>query len=236
MRTEHVVLPLALLSAAFLLGCQEQGSNPVAPSGLGIQAPDGLGIQAATGGSPGAAVDSMGKKPEKKPKQDKNVNVTLTGGMVGMLMGVKVFSDNGKQFAMNTGSQSSGTITTQFSFDLKSCLVENGTIEDDRVKFLFGELNRSGIPVVSPSLFLVQVDRRNNTKNDLQVTYDDGNGPIILGWAHRDPPTVTENPQEVFTFTGGQIRVGEDEGRDRIRILCPKVGAFSGFVKVVVER
>ena len=34
----HVLgVPLALLSAALLLGCQEQGSSPVGPEGLGPQ-------------------------------------------------------------------------------------------------------------------------------------------------------------------------------------------------------
>jgi hypothetical protein len=34
MRPQRVALPLALLSAAFLLGCQEQASGPVEPDGL----------------------------------------------------------------------------------------------------------------------------------------------------------------------------------------------------------
>jgi len=37
MKTQRAVLPLAFLSAALILGCQEQGSGPVEPEGLGPQ-------------------------------------------------------------------------------------------------------------------------------------------------------------------------------------------------------
>ena len=41
MKAHLTKVSLALLSAAFLLGCQEQGSEPVGPEGLEIQAKPG---------------------------------------------------------------------------------------------------------------------------------------------------------------------------------------------------
>lgn len=128
---------------------------------------------------------------------------------------------------MNTGAQSIGKITTNFS--AVNCLVEPQGSDPTRVARLFSQFDTATINCPSTSLFQVQVDRKGGRKNDLQITYDpDRKGPIILGWARRStPPMVSESPDEVFTFTGqsgSEIRVGEDEGNDRIRIFCPGKG------------
>ena len=236
MKAHLAKVSLALLSAAFLLGCQEQGSEPVGPEGLAPQFAKDK-----------ACPDSG--HPSCKPAEDddKTVTVTLSGGMEtsdGGLTGVKVFSDNNKKFSMNTGGPGTGgTIMTHFPAFVKAdCLVENDTDTDEDkavVALLKSQLDGASINVSDPSfsLFWVQVDRTTEEPdrgNDLQVTYElAGVGPVILGWAHRDRAAVSEDPGETFEFRGGQIRVGEDEGRskDRIRILCP-----SKLVTVTVTR
>ena len=53
MKSHLAKLTLALLSAAFLLGCQEQASGPVGPDGLGIQAKKGGNGKGGGGGGGG---------------------------------------------------------------------------------------------------------------------------------------------------------------------------------------
>ena len=225
MKAHLTKVSLALLSAAFLLGCQEQGSSPVGPEGLGP-------------GFANAKTKDCPAHPSCKPPSEdgQTVTVMLEGGMTGSLTFVKVFSDNGKKFAMNTTAQSSGTITMNFQGLKCSDEVPPHIDADDaaeRVKRLEILLTATTvIDVSSPlfSLFNVKVDRTtldlpDEKGNDLQVTYDpnDGFGGVILGWAHRDRATVSEDKDKgEFTFSGGQIRVGEEDGRprDRIRILC----------------
>ena len=120
--------------------------------------------------------------------------------MTGTLTEVKVFSDNDKKFAMNTGAQSTGMITMNFqSFDEGECLVEDPRGDAPAVARLKRQLNEAVIDVADPlfSLFNVKVDRTtlglpDEKGNDLQVTYDpnDRFGGVILGWAHRDRVTV----------------------------------------------
>ena len=45
MKTQRAVLPLALLSAAFMLACKDSTTNPLTP--------DGTPVQFAKGGNPG---------------------------------------------------------------------------------------------------------------------------------------------------------------------------------------
>ena len=161
--------------------------------------------------------------------------------MTGTLTEVKVFSDNDNKFSMNTGALSTGTIT--MNFGANGCVPEPLNAEAGAVERLKDQLT-DAVPDASNSLFSlfnVKVDRTtlglpDEKGNDLQVTYDpnDGFGGVILGWAHRDRATVSEDKVNgKFTFSGGQIRVGEEDGRprDRIRILCP-----SADVTVTVTR
>ena len=223
MKAHLTKVSLALLSAAFLLGCQEHGSEPVGPEGLGPEFAKVKNCNPVIGDV----------HPSCKPADDddKTVTVTLSGGMEASdddtLTGVKVFSDNDKKFAMNTTAQSRGTIT--MDFDAVVCVSEPIGANTDRVTRLQDQLTNPAIDV-SMALFEVRVDRRNNENNVLDVTYDpDEKGQVILGWARRDPISVRitrdNADNEVFTFTGGRIRVGEVEGRarDRIRILCSGV-------------
>ena len=218
----RLILPLAFASVAFMYGCQEQGSELVGPDGVATQGT----TQAAKGGNKG--------KPPKNDSGGATVTVTLGGGMTGELTNVKVFSDNNKKFAMNTDpNQSAGVIAMNFDIDTDECVAEPDNAETeavDRVKRLKAQLG-AHLPNANNSLFTlfnVKVDRTalgdQDKGHDLQFTYDpvDGGGGIILGWAHRDRAAVSEEAG-TFTFSGGQIRVGEEEGspRDRIRILCP---------------
>ena len=219
MKAHLAKVSLALLSAAFLLGCQEQGSEPVGPEGLGPEF---------------AKVKNCDPKAEdvhpscKPPKEDgQTVTVTLAGDMTGTLTFVKVFSDNGKKFAMNTIAGSSGIIAMKFE---ANCVADPLNADEGAVARLERQLDGS-VPDAADllfSLFNVKVDRTTDLAtrgNDLQVTYDDGSGGVILGWAHSDRAAVMETVSEnetVFVFSGGKIRVGEEDGKpsDRIRILC----------------
>ena len=148
---------------------------------------------------------------------------------------MKVFSDNDKKFSMNTVSEGTGDMITMH-FDKSTCEVEDPRGDADAVARLKSQL-RAEIDVSDASfgLFWVQADRTGTKDRDnvVDVTYDpDGLGRVILGWAHRFPPTVSEDREETFEFTGGRIRVAEDEGsaNDRISILCE---SSSGPVTVV---
>ena len=227
MKAHLAKVSLALLSAAFLLGCQEQGSEPVGPEGLG---PEFAKVKKCDGSNPHPSC----------PKEDgQTVTVTLAGGMKGELKFVKVFSDNGKKFSMNTTAESSGIITMNFV----KTKTKNNCGEEPLDAEVLTKVGRRKERLVGPvlslspdkpgvsllSLFNVKVDRTADGSptrgNDLQVTYDDGSGGVILGWAHSDRAAVMETVSEnetVFVFSGGKIRVGEEDGKpsDRIRILC----------------
>ena len=226
MKAHLAKVSLALLSAAFLLGCQEQGSEPVGPEGLGPEFTH-KGANKVHGGNKG------------DPKEDgQTVTVTLTGGMEGKLEFVKVFSDNGKKFAMNTIAESIGEIMMNFVVDTDKCK-EPDNADATAVNRLKEQLDGPKLSPDNPevsllsllSLFNVKVDRTADGSptrgNDLQVTYEpkDGSGGVILGWAHSARAAVKETGSDnktVFVFSKGQIRVGEEDGKpsDRIRILC----------------
>ncbi len=236
MKAHLAKVSLGLLSAAFLHGCQEQGSSPVGPEGLGpeFDKPNNEscppGVELVNGHCHGDA-----------NVEDKTVTVRLTGAMGGEATRLNVFSDNNKKFSMNTGGQSTGEI--RMNFQKLQCSEEvpphiDASDAATRVTRLESQLTTTvKVSDSSFDLFFVKVDRTTETadkNNDFQVTYDpDGLGGVILGWAHRSPPSVSETPAEVFAFTGGEIRVGEDEGRskDRIRILCSGAPAVTVMVK-----
>ena len=223
MKAHLAKVSLALLSTVFLFGCQERGSSPVGPEGLGPEFAKVKNCDPTKG-----KVHPSCNPPEE---DGQTVTVTLAGGMTGTLTEVKVFSDNDNKFAMNTTALSTGTITMHF--DATQCVPEPLDAKTGAVDRLKAQL-KGAVPDASNSLFSlfnVKVDRTtlglpDEKGNDLQVTYDpnDGFGGVILGWAHRDRATVSEDKDNgEFTFSGGQIRVGEEDGRprDRIRILCP---------------
>ena len=82
MKAHLAKLSLALLSAVFLLGCQERGSGPVGPEGLGVQA--NKTEEDHTHGKGGG---------DKDNPEGPNVDVTLTDGITS-----GIISDDGNTF------------------------------------------------------------------------------------------------------------------------------------------
>lgn len=199
MKTQRAVLPLALLSAAFMLGCQDQGLEPVGLDGVAPQFhesakhPDGHG--GGGGGGPAAAT------------------LDLADGMETMALDVTVKDRTNK---LNVGN-------TDFVQDIQMNLFVNrgtcegfaatksGTVPDEEeIVALEDELKL----LVTDGFFTMQIDKNSlDSSSDghlLLVERDGtfegptGNTRIMLGspFNQVDAVKVVEGATDVFEWTG----------------------------------
>ncbi len=214
MKTHLTKVSFALLSAAFLLGCQEKASSPVGPEALGILLDNKDGPHPHGGGGGGPAATSL----------------DLDGGIntMGLVLSVK---ESGKKLTIGN---------TDFVHDIQMAFTDPGTCvgitgtksgvmptpaEIDSLKL---ELTRQ----VTAGFFTMQIDK-NGSDHLLLVerdsTFDGPNGVtrIQLGSPFDQVPndvTVTEDEDEdVFTFTGPVVvwahGVGGGNGEKSNRII-----------------
>ena len=208
MKAQLAKLSLALLSAVFLLGCQEQASSPV---GL-----EGLDPQFRHGGKPPHGAPGPGGDPGK------NVEVTLPATLLDGTSDPNGIESSGPQSAqivqdgakLNVccGDRFDGTLNLTTSGG-DACRIEGSMSEAELKEFLEQTIGNEE----QPTVWFFQVDRKNETsrKHILRVNWTiPGQDKRIIVTLRNDNEfgrlTVTERPdpdgdadKSLFTFTGG---------------------------------
>ena len=203
MKAHLTKVSLALLSAAFLLGCQEQGSEPVGP--------DGLEIQAARRGNDKRKGDGSGTL----------AKLTISKGMITDPDNQEVaFFDGKNQFSIQAHDNAIGERIT-----LKMKL---GCVKTDGEGDLLSKLNDE-ILLERRQLFItVGKDGETSDDHKINVTWNEDDGESSFRMELR-PITVLTEPDGgdalplVFTFKGGTVvlrDVTEKRPKDRIRVTC----------------
>ncbi len=235
MKAHLAKVSLALLSAAFLLGCQEQGSGPVGLEGLGPEFghkdshnPGGGGGGDGGGGTGRAVAD-----------------VTITGGMVTddpESQPVNL-SENDNTLKINASAFDIAEIelrislTTTLAAEIGACTMNReGTGKEAS---LFGRLSDLAQERMG---FFVDIDKNNlgfaSKDHKISVTWKEGeNGPfdVAIRFAKLDPeagsPTVTLEADEdingnfTATFSGGSVVLRDRDGKpkDHLTLVCPNL-------------
>ena len=196
MKAHLTKVSLALLSAAFLLGCQEQGSEPVGPEGLEIQA----------------------KRESRKGKGDGSstlAELIISGGMTSPADQLVAFFDGKNQFRIQAHDNTIGDriklamhLTGCGTGDLLGKLTDGVTLERRQ---LFITVGKDGI---------VSDDHK------IGVTWDDGDSSFRMGLRPNTVSTVPVEGDALpltFTFTGGTVKLTdltERRHKDRIKVTC----------------
>lgn len=223
MKAHLAKVSLALLSTVFLFGCQDMGSGPMGPEGLGPEF--------------NKPPHDHGDKGD--PEQS---TLTLADGIQATALPVTVKWDRDDKFRVNN-TDFMHNIQMTFT-DLGTCVGFKGTKSGvlpspEQQSALEAELTSN---TVTEGFFVMQIDRTSldMTSDDhgLLVQFEEtSEGPlmgtsirIMLGspFSQVDPVKVTEN-NPVFTFTGPIVvwahGVGGGGGAKSDRIIqCPGTG------------
>ncbi len=216
MKAHLTKVSLALLSTVFLLGCQEQGSGPVGPDGLGPE------FGHKTSHNPGGG----GEDPQE-------FTVTLTGGMLASPFPVGAPKDTRKTLKVSNHNQPKQTITMNFDLEsiVNSCVGfvgTNGGTEpnDTEIKALKAELTQDA----DDAKLVMNIDKANLDLGSpdghaLIITYDDkedlGSTSIMLGGWPGPVQVDVDDTGNVFTFTGAVVVWDRNGGNDNRLISCP---------------
>ena len=211
MKAHLAKVSLALLSVAFLLGCQEQGAGPVGPEGLGIQ----------------AKRTNPGKKPPKDAGPGSDRLVTITGGLSAQGQPVQVDSDNQKKFVISASAFVGAiSLTDTEAAGLGKCVTTVGTdpaaLSQEALLALLTDDSKL------PRKFIKRFDRHDPSGfNQIQYQWGDQlqlfigsvptskDDPVLL------PTVAAENPAFTFTFTAGEVELFSKFGDKASRIRCP---------------
>ncbi len=217
MKTQRAVLPLAFLSAAFMLGCQDQGLEPVGPEGLGIL------LDKPSGNPPMHNHDSGGA--EGIP-----VDVDLTGGIVtDQPQPARLVNDNGAQVSGFSSGNFLGTLNLTPSVTFPACRTEN---------------NATGLAAFLTKDIGVDENEAGEVNFIYEIKLKKMSGRLSLSWVEPDrvPPgpddgkrirvavnnaTATADADQTrFTFTGGGVGVSRSipGGTFPDRLICPYPG------------
>ena len=234
MKTQRAVLPLAFLSAAFMLGCQDQGSEPVGPEGLAPlfhvspKHPDGHGGDGGDGDNPGSPfykytftgdITTAPSTADAKPTvgNDQNGDVVLQHccDNPGVLEALKLSSGLLDQFELG-GEQC-------FVGDITSAEFGGGLTPDKKVvnkvvaRFRFTAQDKSGTPGV---VYWLSLDGMVTTPEELDGT---PTGGIF-------PP----EPGETTTVTFTDASIGAARSKKE-KNACSGDGGLPGGSSVLLE-
>ena len=250
MKAHLAKVSLALLSAVFLLGCQEQGSEPVGPEGLGPQfaakkcannsALPGCGGDDGGDGDPAATTLTLadGMQTPLNPSNDDPLPVTVNQDSPKKLnVGNSDFAHNIKMNFLNPGDC--------FPFAATKSGVVPSTGGDGKVDEV-AKLEAELIALVTSGSFIMKIDKTGLTLNgsttseshlllvERDGTFDDptdgpthGHTRIMLGnpFDNQVPPnTVKWVSENLFEFTGPVVvwahGVGGGGGEKSNRIIA----------------
>ena len=229
MKAHLTKVSLALLSAAFLLGCQEQGSEPVGPEGPQFNKPDAEGHNHDKD-------DDGGGGPQP-------ATLDLASGMLTTGLDVTVKRDNSTELRVGN---------TEFEHAIQMNFTELGECtgvsfvppDDDEIAALKAELERP----VTEGFFVMSIDKTSlgTTGGHLLLVQIDGtfvdrttgHTRITLGGHVAGPVKVVEGPADVFEWTGpvgvsAKTGSGRKSGR---AIACPGIGDDPNLVTATLNR
>ena len=194
MKKHLLTMSLALLSAAFLWSCQEQGSGP-----LGPQAP---GIQAGKQGPP------PGKGGRPVPKE-----ITLMGGMVATKQLVE--ATDGDENSVHVDLGSAENINLQIDLQAtKAACVTNGTDEDNLIDKLTDPM---ALPRDEFILNIFIKEQGEPTGSNIAVGWD-----YVFALRIDDASVISLGNGE-YVFSGGTGRISDRTGKrkDHVSLTCP---------------
>lgn len=234
MKSHLAKLSLALLSAVFLFGCQEQGSEPVGPEGVGPQfAKKDCAVDPT---HPGCKDDDDGGGPQP-------ATLDLAFGMQTTGLDVTVKRDNSTELRVGN---------TEFEHAIQMNFTELGECtgvsfvppDDDEIAALKAELERP----VTEGFFVMSIDKTSlgTTGGHVLLVQRDGtfvdpttgHTRITLGGHVAGPVKVVEGPADVFEWTGpvgvsAKTGSGRKSGR---AIACPGIGDDPNLVTATLNR
>ena len=226
MKAHLTKVSLALLSAAFLFGCQEQGSEPVGPEGLEIQA----------------------KRGSDKGKGDGSntlAELTISGGMEGPVLKsgepkiqLVSFGDGKNQFKIQAHDNAIGNlIKLAMNLDPVTPCEEGGTGtgNDDEIialrAALLSKLNDGNLVERRQLFITVGKDDDQSDDNKIGVSWDEGGRSFHMVLRPNTVSTVGKFEKDgslEFTFQGGSVKlrdITEKRPKDRIRVTCSLANA-----------
>ena len=219
MKAHLTKVSLALLSMVFLLGCQEQGSDPVGPEGLGPEF-------VKKGEDCGMPNPHPSCKDEEPPPPEPEPTVTLTGGMLAGAFPVGT-KDTRKTLGVGNHNATKPQFIQMAFVNLGACVgfkaTNGGTLPTpSEVEDLTMELTGNAADA-KVTMSIVKASLGGSGDHELQVEYTGnlgGTSILLGGWP--GPVTVAEGPTDVFTFTGPVVVWDrEGNGKDVRLIRCP---------------
>ena len=242
MKAHLAKVSLALLSAVFLLGCQERGSGPVGPEGLGVQA--NKTEEDHTHGKGGG---------DKDNPEGPNVDVTLTDGITSGIISddgntffdraqpATLTSDGGRVHAFNAGVGFFATLALNCTAITGEANNTGGLV--DYLNFAIGQreqLNEAGEIAIGFQFFV----QRKKGSGSFQVSWrypddketDAGKGirvkvssANVESFDHADQPDVTTFTFNFESSDGGTVEVrrspSTDGGPGNDKLTCSYVGS-----------
>ena len=233
MKSDLVKLSLALLSAVFILGCQDQGSGPVGPDGL---VPQFAKVKNCDPPDPHPSCNEEGGRGGSVP-----ANLTMTGGMTTASTQPVEFQDFENILAFSNFVHQPITLTMALSAthgaprnECTPFLRKKATPNEDDLDDLFDKL-------IDPSQvrdggFFVRIDKNalgESDEHSIQVVWEDEDGSfnVSVGSHSRTQAgasfvTLVGNLSKAsvtVTFTGGSIRLRNKTGRvqEHFNLTCP---------------
>ena len=216
MKAHLTKVSLALLSAAFLLGCQEQGSEPVGP--------EGLEIQAAKGGNDKGKGDGSGTLAE----------LTISEGMItdpiNQLVG---FKDGKNEFKIQAHDNAiGGLIKLAMHLDpqARNACDEEGTGLGNR-EVLYNKLNDGEVLERRQLFITVGKDGIDSNDHKIGVSWDEDDSSfhmVLVPNQVLTAGTFDGDPALEFRFQGGSVKlrdITEKRPKDRIRVTCSLANA-----------
>ena len=240
MKAHLAKLSLALLSTVFLLGCQDMGSSPVGPEGLGPEFHARHGEceghnkndEGCDGGDDGGGANVMG-------------TLGLAFGMTAVDFSVSIGHDSDKKLAFNNSSLMH-EISMHFKrgdglpYEKADCVEEGTTLDDGVFQGLVGELSgptatkerstifiaidkSTGLTVGDTAItanHLLLVERDGTFDNDsarntgIKVGRKAHSNELTVQWISSDV-TTEGSSVDVFEFTGTSVSVvaSDPDGR-----------------------
>ena len=215
MRPQRAILPLAFLSAAFMLGCQDSTTNPLTP--------DSTPVQFAKGGIPGPPGGGGGDGPGSERQ------VTIEGGLLATDQPVQVDSDNKKKFVISASAFTGEiNLTGTEAAGIGACGITDGGESTLLAVELFNRLTDP----LGPRKFIMRFDRSDRAGFN-QIVYQWGDqfalyvGSVPKKGVETIPGVggvetdAVESPPGTFTFSAGEVRLNHAFGEQRSSIRCP---------------
>lgn len=226
MKKHALTMSVAVLSAALLLGCQEQGSGPVGPDGLG---------------------PAFSHKDSHNPGRGNGdvtpIMVDLSGGMRASDQPVVVQKDNERELVLRGDGKIEFALA--MVIDVGSCEVTKGTPVkgDDEFNALIGRV----VDESQDRTFNMTVDKTSlnssSDKHQINTTWTEmaGDFSLRVGTLDKFPQggsvtvTVTKSDDDTYTFIGGGVLIWDRTGRvrDHVKIKC--VNKITNTITVTVK-